>query len=139
MLNSATTTGLMGEYIALSAILSMGWKATHCPMDRIDVLAFLDQTFLRIQVKTASLLGDKNGGSPRHHFQMGHCCKAKHLPTKEDYDVLCLVSPDARRCLFLPVTSVRQYSLRLPASRFTEAAEIDSWDKTLAVVLEMRR
>ena len=139
MLISATTTGLMGEYIALSAILSMGWKATHCPMDRIDALAFLDQTFLRCQIKTASLLGDSDGRSPRHHFQLGHGSKAKHLPTKEDYDVLCLVSPNARRCLFLPITSVRQYSMRLSASRFTEDAERDSWDKTLAVVLEMRK
>lgn len=139
LLISATTTGLMGEYIALSAILSMGWKATHCPMDRIDALAFLDQTFLRCQIKTASLLGDSDGRSPRHHFQLGHGSKAKHLPTKEDYDVLCLVSPNARRCLFLPITSVRQYSMRLSASRFTEDAERDSWDKTLAVVLEMRK
>ena len=139
MLISATTTGLMGEYIALSAILSMGWKATHCPMDRIDALAFLDQTFLRCQIKTASLLGNSDGRSPRHHFQLGHGSKAKHLPTKEDYDVLCLVSPNARRCLFLPITSVRQYSMRLSASRFTEDAERDSWDKTLAIVLEMRK
>lgn len=136
---SETLKGLEGEYVALAAITAMGWKATHCPMDRIDVLAFLDQTFLRIQVKTASLLGNKDGRSPRHHFQMGHGCKAKHLPTKEDYDVLCLVSPDARRCLFLPVTSVRQYSMRLSATRFTEDAERDSWAKTLAVVLEMRK
>jgi len=90
---SETLKGLEGEYIALAAITAMGWKATHCPMDRIDVLAFLDQIFLRIQVKTASLLGNKDGRSPRHHFQMGHGCKAKHLPTREDYDVLCLVSP----------------------------------------------
>ena len=125
--------------MALAAITAMGWKATHCPMDRIDVLAFLDQTFLRCQIKTASLLSNKDGRSPRHHFQMGHGCKAKHLPTKEDYDVLCLVSPNARRCLFLPITSVRQYSMRLSPTRFTEDAERDSWDKTLAVVLEMRK
>ena len=136
---SETLKGLEGEYVALAAITAMGWKATHCPMDRIDVLAFLDQTFLRVQVKTASLLGNKDGRSPRHHFQLGHGCKTKHLPTKEDYDVLCLVSPDARRCLFLPVTSVRQYSMRLSATRFTEDAERDSWAKTLAVVLEMRK
>ena len=131
----------MGEYIALSAILSMGWKATHCPMDRIDALAFnaVDQTFLRCQIKTASLGLSGHHKSARHHFQLGHGCKAKHLPTKEDYDVLCLVSPNARRCLFLPVTSVRQYSMRVSPTRFTEDAERESWDKALAVVLEMRR
>ena len=136
---SETLKGLEGEYVALAAITAMGWKATHCPMDRIDVLAFLDQTFLRCQIKTASLLSNKDGRSARHHFQLGHGSKAKHLPKKEDYDVLCLVSPNARRCLFLPITAVRQYSMRVSPTRFTEAAERDSWDKTLAVVLEMRR
>jgi hypothetical protein len=136
---SETLKGLEGEYVALAAITAMGWKATHCPMDRIDVLAFLDQTFLRVQVKTASLLGNKDGRSPRHHFQLGHGCKTKHLPTKEDYDVLCLVSPNARRCLFLSIASVRQYSMRLSPTRFTETAERDSWDKAVDYVLEMRR
>ena len=107
--------------------------------DRVDMVAWNGQEFLRVQAKTASLLGNQDGRSPRHHFNLGHGCKTKHLPTKDDYDVLCLVSPDARRCLFLPVTSVRQYSMRLPASRFTEAAETDSWDKTVDHVLEMRR
>ena len=136
---SETLKGLEGEYVALAAITAMGWKATHCPMDRIDVLAFLDQTFLRCQIKTASLLSNKDGRSARHHFQLGHGSKAKHLPKKEDYDVLCLVSPNARRCLFLPITAVRQYSMRVSPTRFTEDAERDSWAKTLAVVLEMRR
>jgi hypothetical protein len=136
---SETLKGLEGEYVALAAITAMGWKATHCPMDRIDVLAFLDQTFLRVQVKTASLLGNKDGRSPRHHFQMGHGCKAKHLPTREDYDVLCLVSPNARRCIFIEVGAVQQFSMRLSPTRFTEAAERESWDKAVDYVLEMRR
>jgi hypothetical protein len=136
---SETLKGLEGEYIALAAITAMGWKATHCPMDRIDILAFFNQNFVRCQIKTASLLGSQIGRPPRHHFQMGHGSKNKHLPTKDDYDVLCLVSPNARRCLFLPVTSVRNYSVRLSPTRFTEDAERDSWDKTLSVVLEMRR
>ncbi len=107
--------------------------------DRVDMVAWNGQEFLRVQAKTASLLGNQDGRSPRHHFQLGHGCKAKHLPTKDDYDVLCLVSPNARRVLFMPVTSVRQYSMRLPASRFTEDAENDSWDKAVDHVLEMRR
>ena len=134
-----TTTGLIGEYIAAAAILGLGWRVSMAQQDRVDMVAWYGQDFIRVQAKTASLLGDSNGRSPRHHFQLGHGCKTKHLPKKEDYDVLCLVSPNARRCLFLPITSVRQYSMRLSASRFTEDAERDSWNKTLAVVLEMRK
>jgi hypothetical protein len=136
---SETLKGLEGEYIALAAITSMGWKATHCPMDRIDALAFLDQTFLRCQIKTASLLSDKDRRSARHHFQLGHGSKAKYLPKKEDYDVLCLVSPNARRCLFLPITAVRQYSMRLSPTRFTEDAERESWHKAVDYILEMKK
>jgi len=136
---SETTTGLIGEYISAAAILAQGWRVSMAQQDRVDMVAWNGQEFLRIQAKAASLLGNQDGRSPRHHFNLGHGCKTKHLPTKDDYDVLCLVSPDARRCLFLPVTSVRQYSMRLPASRFTEAAETDSWDKTVDHVLEMRR
>ena len=136
---SETTTGLIGEYIAAAAILGQGWRVSMAQQDRVDMVAWNGKEFLRVQAKTASLLGDKDGRSPRHHFQLGHGCKAKHLPTKDDYDVLCLVSPNARRVLFMPVTSIRQYSMRLPASRFTEAAEVDSWDKAVDHVLEMRR
>ena len=137
---SETTTGLIGEYIAAAAILGLGWRVSMAQQDRVDLVAWNEtHDFIRVQAKTANLLGDKDGRSPRHHFQMGHGCKTKHLPKPSDYDVLCLVSPNSRRCLFMPVTSVRQYSLRLPASRFTEAAEIDSWDKTVDHVLEMRR
>jgi len=136
---SETTTGLIGEYIAAAAILGQGWRVSMAQQDRVDMVAWNGQEFLRVQAKAATLLGNQDGRSPRHHFNLGHGCKTKHLPTKDDYDVLCLVSPDARRCLFLPVTSVRQYSMRLPASRFTEAAETDSWDKTVDHVLEMRR
>jgi hypothetical protein len=136
---SETTTGLIGEYIAAAAILAQGWRVSMAQQDRVDMVAWNGQEFLRVQAKTASLLGDSDGRSPRHHFQLGHGCKAKHLPTKDDYDVLCLVSPNARRVLFMPVTSIRQYSMRLPASRFTEAAETDSWDKAVDHVLETRR
>jgi hypothetical protein len=136
---SETTTGLIGEYIAAAAILGLGWRVSMAQQDRVDLVAWNGtHDFIRVQAKTANLLGDKDGRSPRHHFQMGHGCKTKHLPKPSDYDVLCLVSPNARRCLFMPVTNVRQYSMRLPASRFTEA-EIDSWAKTVDHVLEMRR
>jgi hypothetical protein len=125
--------------IAAAAVLGQGWRYSHCQQDRVDGLAFLDQTYIRLQVKTATLALAGHHKSARHHFQLGHGCKSKKLPTKDDYDVLCLVSPNARRCLFMPVTRVRQYSMRLPASRFTPEQEADSWDKAVDHVLEMRR
>ena len=136
---SATTTGLIGEYIAAAAILGLGWRVSMAQQDRVDMVAWNGQDFIRVQAKTASLLDNSNRRSPSHHFQLGHGCKTKKLPTKDDYDVLCLVSPDARRVLFMPVTSIRQYTMRLQPSRFTPEAETDSWDKAVDHVLEMRR
>jgi|TARA_B100001094_G_C18149465_1_gene782792 hypothetical protein len=134
-----TTTGLIGEYIAAAAILGLGWRVSMAQQDRVDMVAWYGQDFIRVQAKTASLLGNSDRRSPRHHFQLGHGCKTKKLPTQDDYDVLCLVSPDARRVLFMPVTSVRQYTLRLQPSRFTLEAESDSWDKAVEIVMETRR
>jgi len=134
-----TTTGLIGEYIAAAAILGLGWRVSMAQQDRVDMVAWYGQDFIRVQAKTASLLGYKVGRSPRHHFQLGHGCKTKKLPTQDDYDVLCLVSPNARRVLFMPVTSIRQYTLRVQPSRFTPEAENDSWDKAVAIVMETRR
>jgi len=136
---SETTTGLIGEYIAAAAILAQGWRVSLCQQDRIDMVAWNGQFYVRVQAKTANLLGDKDGRSPRHHFNFGHGSKKKKLPTKDDYDVLCLVSPNARRCLFMSITSVRQYSMRLRESVFTAEAEADSWAKAIDTILEMRR
>ena len=142
---SETTTGLIGEYVAAAAILGLGWRVSMAQQDRVDMVAWQGDTFLRVQAKTASLLRDKDGRPPRHHFQLGHGCKSKHLPSRDPdtgaypYDVLCLVSPNERRCLFIPVTSIRQFSMRLSPSRFNAEAEADSWDKAVSVVLEMRR
>lgn len=136
---SETTTGLIGEFLAAAAILAQGWRVSLAQQDKIDMVAWDGQNWVRVQAKAASLLGDKDGRSPRHHFNLGHGSKKKKLPTKDDYDVLCLVSPNARRCLFMPITAVRQYSLRLRESVFTAEAEADSWAKTIDTILEMRR
>ena len=136
---SETTTGLAGEYTAAVAILGLGWRVSMAQQDKVDMVAWDGQFYVRVQAKAANLLGDKDGRSPRHHFNLGHGSKKKKLPSKDDYDVLCLVSPNTRRCLFMPVTAVRQYSLRLRGSVFTASAEADSWAKTIDTILEMRR
>lgn len=135
---SETTTGLIGEYIAAAAILGLGWRVSMAQQDRVDMVAWQNDTFIRVQAKTASLLSAKDGRSPRHHFQLGHGCKTKHLPKPDDFDVLCLISPNARRALFMS-HPICQRSMRVSPTRFTPEAEAESWDKAVAVVLEMRR
>lgn len=143
---SETTTGLIGEYICAASILALGWRVSMAQQDRVDMVAWQGDTFLRIQTKTANLLYNKDGRtSARHHFQLGHGCKTKLLPTIDPdtgsypYDICCLVSPNARQCLYLPVTEIRQRSMRLPKEAFAPQTEIESWHKAVDTILGMRR
>ena len=46
MIGSATTTGLIGEYITAAAILGLGWRVSHAQQDAVDLVAWMDQTFI---------------------------------------------------------------------------------------------
>lgn len=131
--------GLIGEHIAASAILSLGWRVSMCQQTSIDLLAFNDEIFLRIQVKAANPYLPSKRRSPSCHFQLG-LGGQKRPATIEDYDIVALVQPQSRRCLFMPVTSLlRHKTKRVSPSRFTAENEADSWHKSVDVILEMRQ
>lgn len=137
---SETATGLMGEFFAVGAILQFGFKVSLAQQDRVDAV-FWDDTndFYRVQVKTANLSAERGNRAPVYHFQFGHGCKAKHLPTEEDYDLLCLVGAEHRRTLWMPVWNVRQYSKRMQAKLFDESeAERASFFKAIETVRQVR-
>lgn len=54
-----TTKGLIGEYICASALLELGWKVSMAQQDSVDLLAWKDDQYLRVQVKSASLRLEK--------------------------------------------------------------------------------
>ena len=85
----STTTGLIGEYQAAAIVLSLGWRVSMCPQDKVDLLAWKDDEFIRIQVKTASLLLQKGKRLPCYHFQFGHGRQNKIIGSVKDYDILC--------------------------------------------------
>ena len=97
---SATTTGLQGEYIALAAILDLGWKAGHAPMDGIDVVAWHDNDFMRVQVKSARLRKQRDRGALTYHHQLGSGRDKKARPDQRVYDILARVAIDQRRVFF---------------------------------------
>ena len=54
----ATATGLIGEYIAASAILDLGFRVSLSQQDKVDLVAWHDedpQLFLRVQVKSCDI------------------------------------------------------------------------------------
>ncbi len=141
---SETTTGLMGEYVAAAAILQFGGGTLSVSMaqqNKVDLVFWDEQNeFYRVQVKTANLEKKRLNRSPVYQFQLGTGGKTKHLPSEEDYDLLCLVGAKHRRTVWLPPSSVRQYTKRVQAKLFDEAeAERASFFKALEIVREMRR
>jgi len=135
---TATSVGLMGEMIAAASVIDNGWSVSHCPQDGCDLLAFKDDCFIRIEVKTANMHKEKRYRTPSYHF---NCCKGggkKRLMNRSDADALALCNPDERLVLWLPITQVSFKTRRIVPSAFTRRAETDSWDKMVAAILEIR-
>jgi len=136
---SQTTTGLIGEYLAAGIMLSLGWRVSMCQQDKVDLLAWKDDEYIRIQVKTAQLSGEKDARTPVYHFQFGSGQKNKVLPSEKDYDILCLVGYQHRKALFLPIAQVQQYSKRMSPQLFdAPKAELHSFNKAIAAVRAAR-
>jgi len=132
----------MGEYIAAAAIISIGThKVSLCQQTAVDLVAFDADSYLSVQVKTASLIARPNH-SPSYQFQLAHGSKVKRRHSPRDFDIYALVAgdPSHRRCLFLPTAKLcLQSTKRLSPSRFTAEAEVESWHRAVDYVLEMRR
>jgi len=91
---TATTTGLIGEHIAAASILSMGWRVGMAQQDSVDLLAWNNATYVRVQVKSASPYEYNKGG---YQFQLGSGSKSKKLPSIQLFDMIALVAVDQRR------------------------------------------
>lgn len=137
----STTIGLIGEYQAASYILQRGWRVSMAQQDKVDLVAWSGNgEFLRIQVKSASLLKAGHHRSAGYHFQLASGNgnrKPKELPTVEDYDILLLCGIDARRCIALATEQVQQQSKRIKPSYFEKHdIETESWEKAVQIVRE---
>ena len=136
---SETTTGLIGEYYAAGIVLSLGWRVSMCQQDKGDLIAWKEDEYIRIQVKTASLLLQKGKRLPSYHFQFGFGCKNKIIGSVKDYDILCCVGYQHRKAVFLPVFEVQQKSKRMSPKLFDEdKAEFYSFNKSLEAIRRYR-
>ena len=131
----STTTGLIGEYIAAAVVLSLGWRVSLAQQVKVDLVAWKENEYIRIQVKTAKLSEEQDNRTPVYHFQFGSGCKNKVLPNERDYDILCCIGLGHRKALFLPVQQVQQKSKRMSPQLFdAPKAELHSFNKALATV-----
>ena len=134
MILSQTTTGSMGEYITAAAIISLGWKVAIAQQDHLDLVAFNDNRFLRIQVKTATLK-HRIHYTPGYQFNNASGSKKKIL-TPEKYDILAHCAADHRRCVFYASETIDQLTKRYPGTFFeNKSVEQDSWTKALELAL----
>jgi len=131
---SHTAIGALGEHITAAAIISLGWKIALAQQDHLDLVAFNDNYFLRIQVKTATLHSKPNR-SPGYQFQNASGSKKKIL-TPNKYDILVHCAANHRRCIFYASHTINQLTKRYLASYFENPfIEEDSWNKALELAL----
>ena len=103
--------------------------------DKVDLVAWKDDEYIRIQVKAAKMSLEKGRRTPSYHFQIGSGCKTKTVPNERDYDILCCVGYDHRKALFLPVQQVQQKTKSLSPQLFDDPkAELHSFNKALATI-----
>ena len=134
MMLSHTTTGSMGEYITAAAIISLGWKVAIAQQDHLDLVAFNDNYFLRIQVKTATLSCRPNR-TPGYQFNNASGSKKKIL-TPNKYDILAHCAADHRRCVFYASETIDQLTKRYPGTFFeNKSVEQDSWTKAIGLAV----
>jgi hypothetical protein len=130
---------MIGEFITCASIMSLeqGWRVIHCPQDSIDIVAFLNNDFVRVQVKASSLRANNNSRKPCYHFQNGSGCKSKKLPDPSKQDIIAHCFLDARRVVFYAAESVNQYSQRYSQSYpLRPDLEQESWDRAIAIIQE---
>jgi hypothetical protein len=116
-------------------VLSLGWRVSLAQQDKVDLVAWKDDEYIRIQVKTAKMATDKGRRNPSYHLQLASGCKSKTIPNERDYDILCCVGLDHRKALFMPIQQVQQKTKRLSPQLFdVPKAELHSFNKALATV-----
>jgi len=129
---SNTKNGRIAEYIAGASLEEQGFSTTFCQQDGMDILCFKDKNYYRVQVK-GSLLRKKKGYL-HHQFNLA-LGGNKRLPNIEDYDFCALVSLYARRCFYMPVESMKNYTLRKTLRFFDNRyIEEESLTKTLDII-----
>ena len=131
---SATKTGLIGEHIAAAAILQIGddWSAGLVQQDKVDVIAWDDVGFMRVQVKSSRTGLHKNTST--FAFNVGSGLKKK-IPTREDHDIVCFCAIDLRKVYFYPTCAINKVTFRYKKSFFEqEDLEQTSWDYSVKMV-----
>lgn len=134
-MSSATKAGLIGEHLSAAAILQINedrWSAGLVQQDKVDVVAWDDVGFIRVQVKSSHLRQHRS--TPMFGFNVGSGLN-KRIPTKEDHDIVCFCAIDLRKVYFYPTCAINKVTFRYKKSFFDqEDLEQTSWNYSVEMV-----
>lgn len=133
-----TTKGLIGEYICAVSLLELGWKVSMAQQDSVDLLAWKENQYLRVQVKSATLRLEKSRITAIYHFNNGSG-RNKKVKGVESYDILAHVGINHRRVVFNATEQVQVLSQRYRKEYFEKNdVEYFSFEKALQIVNQRR-
>ncbi len=124
--------GKIGEYLAAATLESIDISCDIIRQDGFDILAYLKDKIIRVQVKstlTAKKTNDR--GKVKYSF---YCAKNsnKTLLDIGDCDVIALVAIDIKRVKFIPITDLNAKHHRLDPEVFEpKNLESESWDDSI--------
>ena len=126
MLLGAFEAGKLGEYICAVRLMKLGVSCEIVNLDTVDIVAYVDQRLIRIQVKSSKF--KTNGTARGYQFSTSYSGKKKPL-TKEHCDIVALVATDCERVLFKPVECLKgQVTKRILPRKFDrDDLEYKSW------------
>ena len=107
-MNKALQTGDIGEHVCAVCLLEMGIDCKIVNVGTTDILATVDDAFIRIQVKGSGFhtRSDVKNGTPYYHFSTALGLK-KEAITHKHCDVVALVALDIKRIIFsMPILKV---------------------------------
>jgi len=128
----AFEAGKLGEYICASRLMKLGVSCEIVNLDTVDIVAYVDQQMLRIQVKSSKLKNQGQGRSFGYQFATSYSGRKKPLG-KEHCDIVALVATDCERVLFKPVECLKgQVTKRILPRKFDrDDLEYKSWNYCL--------
>ena len=130
-----TVSGQVGEYIPAAAILQQGWGVAMAAQDYVDLVVWNKETGQRLLIQVKSSQASR-GSYNRLEFQLG-IGGNKRLPTRNDFDIIALVSSEQRAVYFMPVTAVRQKKINKQPAFFERSdLEADSWQKSVKELID---
>ena len=125
-----TTVGQAGEYLTPGLLIDLGLQCMVSPTDGCDLLAFDQDRYWRVEVKTSSKAVTYKRSFYRFHVARGS--RHKRKVTSETCDIVALCALPLRRTIFQHVDQIKALNLRVLADDFVQGCERETWEVATA-------